>query len=120
LHDGERALSRRTRIVSIFRPNKLKGRLAMRIALLAGITLALTTAASAQSLSGDQIRTTLIGNTFSGLADGETYSEHLNADGTIRSILHPAPTRADGAFPAIKSAFPTRKANASRNGIAPK
>jgi hypothetical protein len=55
----------------------------MRIALLAGFTLALTAAASAQSLSGDQIRTTLIGNTFSGFADGETYSEHLNADGTI-------------------------------------
>ena len=55
----------------------------MRIALLAGFTLALTTAAFAQSLSGDQIRTTLVGDTFSGFADGETYSEHLNADGTI-------------------------------------
>jgi hypothetical protein len=55
----------------------------MRIALLAGIILALSTAAFAQSLSGDQIRTTLIGNSFSGFADGESYSEHLNADGTI-------------------------------------
>ncbi|MFY9840245.1 MAG: hypothetical protein WAK55_28015 [Xanthobacteraceae bacterium] len=55
----------------------------MRIALLAGITLALSTAAFAQSLSGDQIKTRFIGNTFSGFADGESYSEHLNADGTI-------------------------------------
>jgi hypothetical protein len=38
----------------------------MRIALLAGITLALSIAAFAQALSGDQIRTTLIGNSFSG------------------------------------------------------
>jgi hypothetical protein len=55
----------------------------MRIVLLAGITLALSTTAFAQSLSGDQIRTTLVGNTFSGVADGESYSEHLNPDGTI-------------------------------------
>ena len=55
----------------------------MRIALIAGMTLALSTAAFAQSLSGDQIRTTLVGNTFSGVADGESYTEHLNPDGTI-------------------------------------
>jgi hypothetical protein len=55
----------------------------MRIALLAGITFALSTAAFAQSLSADQIKTRLIGNTFSGFADGESYSEHLNTDGTI-------------------------------------
>jgi hypothetical protein len=55
----------------------------MRIALLAGVILAWSAAAFAQSLSGDKIRTTLVGNTFSGFADGETYSEHLNPDGTI-------------------------------------
>lgn len=44
----------------------------MRIALLAGITLALSTAAFAQSLSSDEIKTRLIGNSFSGFADGES------------------------------------------------
>jgi hypothetical protein len=39
--------------------------------------------AFAQSLSGNQIRDTLIGNTLTGVADGESYSEHLNSDGTI-------------------------------------
>jgi hypothetical protein len=43
----------------------------------------LSTAAGALSSSGDQIRPTLIGNSFSRFADGESYSEHLNADGTI-------------------------------------
>ena len=52
----------------------------MRIALLASMTLALTTTAFAQSLSGNQIRETLIGNSFSGVADGDSY---LNPDGTI-------------------------------------
>jgi len=47
------------------------------------MTLALSTTAFAQSLSGDLIGTTLVGNIFSGVADGESYSEHLNPDGTI-------------------------------------
>lgn len=55
----------------------------MRIALLTGIILAFPTPEFARSLSGDQIRTTLVGNTFSGFEDGESYSEHLNPDGAI-------------------------------------
>jgi hypothetical protein len=56
----------------------------MRIALIVFSTiLAFSTTASGQSLSGDQIRETLIGNTLSGVEDGKSYSEHLNPDGTI-------------------------------------
>jgi hypothetical protein len=56
----------------------------MRIALIVASTiLAFSTTASGQSLSEDQIRETLIGNTFSGVEDGESYSEYLNPDGTI-------------------------------------
>jgi hypothetical protein len=57
----------------------------MRIALIVASTiLAFSTAAFGQSLSGKQIRETLIGNTFSGVdEDGESFSEHLNPDGTI-------------------------------------
>ena len=56
----------------------------MRIALIVASTiLAFTTTAFGQSLSGKQIRETLIGNTISGVEDGESYSEHLNPDGTI-------------------------------------
>jgi hypothetical protein len=55
----------------------------MRIALLTVIMLAVPTPEFTRSLSGDQIRSTLVGNTFSGFADGESYSEHLNPDGTI-------------------------------------
>ena len=51
--------------------------------LVASITVALSSTAFAQSLSGNQIRETLIGNTLTGVADGESYSEHLNSDGTI-------------------------------------
>jgi hypothetical protein len=56
----------------------------MRIALIVCSTiLALSTTVSGQSLSADQIRETLIGNTFSGVEDGKSYSEHLNPNGTI-------------------------------------
>jgi hypothetical protein len=56
----------------------------MRTALIvSGTILAFSTTASGQSLSGDQIRATMIGNTFSGVEDGKSYSEHLNPNGTI-------------------------------------
>jgi len=57
----------------------------MRIALIVATTiLAFSTTAFAQTLSGKQIRETLIGNTFSGVdEDGESFSESLNLDGTI-------------------------------------
>jgi hypothetical protein len=56
----------------------------MRIALIVASTVvAFSTTAFGQSLSEKQIRETLIGNTFSGTADGESYSEHLNPNGTI-------------------------------------
>jgi hypothetical protein len=56
----------------------------MRIALIvAGTILAFSTTASGQSLSGDRIRETLIGNTFTGVEGGESYSEYLNPNGTI-------------------------------------
>ena len=55
----------------------------MRILLLATVTLALSSTAFAQSLSGSQIRETLVGKTISGVEDGESYSEYLNPDGTI-------------------------------------
>jgi hypothetical protein len=57
----------------------------MRIALIVATTiLAFLTTAFAQTLSGKQIRETLIGNTFSGVdEDGDSFSELLNPDGTI-------------------------------------
>jgi hypothetical protein len=57
----------------------------MRITLIVVSTiLAFSTTAFGQSLSGKQIRETLIGNTFSGVdEDGESFSERLNPDGTI-------------------------------------
>lgn len=57
----------------------------MRTALIVASTiLAFSTAAFGQSLSGKQIRETLIGSTFSGVdEDGESFSERLNSDGTI-------------------------------------
>lgn len=55
----------------------------MRITIVALLAAAFSTAAAAQSLSGEQIRNALIGHTISGVEDGEAYSEHLNADGTI-------------------------------------
>jgi hypothetical protein len=55
----------------------------MRIAMLAAAILALSTTAFAQSLSGNQIRQTLVGGTISGVENGETYSERLNPNGTI-------------------------------------
>ena len=56
----------------------------MRIALIVASTiLAFSTTAFGQPLSGKQIRETLVGNTFSGVEDGESFSEYLNPDGTI-------------------------------------
>ena len=56
----------------------------MRIALVVASTiLTFSTTAFGQSLSEKQIRETLIDSTFSGVADGESYTEHLNQDGTI-------------------------------------
>ena len=55
----------------------------MRILLLATVISALSTTAFAQSLSGDQIRERLVGNTMSGFDDGEYYSQVLNSDGSI-------------------------------------
>ena len=57
----------------------------MRIALIVASTiLAFSTTAFGQSLSGKQIRETLIGNTFSGVdEDAQSFSEYLSADGTI-------------------------------------
>jgi hypothetical protein len=56
----------------------------MRIALIVATTiLVFSNTAFGQSLSGKEIRETLIGNTLSGVSDGESYSEYLNADGTI-------------------------------------
>ena len=55
----------------------------MRILLLATVISALSTTAFAQSLSGDQIRERLVGNTMSGFDDGEYYSQVLNPDGSI-------------------------------------
>ena len=56
----------------------------MRIApIVASTILALSIPAFAQSLSGNEIRDKLIGGTFSGVARGVSYSEHLNANGTI-------------------------------------
>ena len=55
----------------------------MRILLLATVIAALSTTAFAQSLSGDQIRERLVGNTMSGFDDGEYYSQVLNPDGSI-------------------------------------
>jgi hypothetical protein len=62
-----------------------RGRASMRIALIVATTiLAFSTTAFAQTLSGKQIRETLIGNTFSGVdEDGDSFSERLNRDGTI-------------------------------------
>jgi hypothetical protein len=56
----------------------------MRIALIVASTiLVFSNTAFGQSLSGEQIRETLIGNTISGISDGESYSEYLNPNGTI-------------------------------------
>ena len=56
----------------------------MRVLLfITAATLALSTTAFAQSLSGDQIRETLVGNTMSGFDDGEVFHEYLNPNGTI-------------------------------------
>lgn len=55
----------------------------MRILLLATMAMTMCTAAFAQSLSGDQIREKLAGNTFSGIDDGECYSQVLTPDGGI-------------------------------------
>ena len=61
----------------------------MRVASLACVVLLASTAAFAQppsgtrTLSGNEIRRVLIGNTISGVDDGESYSERLNPDGTI-------------------------------------
>src|SRR5882724_241683 len=65
-------------------PGRLR-RASMRIALIVASTiLAFSTTAFGQSLSGKQIRETLIGNTFSGVdEDGESFSERLNPDGLI-------------------------------------
>jgi hypothetical protein len=55
----------------------------MRVMLLAGVALALSTAAFAQALSGAQIRQALVGKTISGVENGESYSEYLSPDGAI-------------------------------------
>jgi hypothetical protein len=55
----------------------------MRVMLLAGVTLALSTTAFAQALSGTQIRQALVGKTISGIENGEAYSEYLSPDGAI-------------------------------------
>jgi hypothetical protein len=55
----------------------------MRVMLLAGVALALSTTAFAQELSGTQIRQALVGKTISGIENGESYSEYLSPDGGI-------------------------------------
>jgi hypothetical protein len=55
----------------------------MRVILLAGVTLALSTTAFAQALSGTQIRQALVGRTISGFDKGEAYSEYLSPNGSI-------------------------------------
>ncbi len=55
----------------------------MRSLLLAAVTMALSTTAFAQSLSGSQIRERLVGNIMSGVDKGECFSQVLNPDGSI-------------------------------------
>jgi hypothetical protein len=92
----------------------------MRVMLLAGVALALSTTAFAQELSGTQIRQALVGKTMSGIENGESYSEYLSPDGGI-SGRSPSGARTpeDGLSRATKSAFFTRKARgAVENGTA--
>jgi len=55
----------------------------MRTLLLATSIVATSTAALAGTLSGDEIRTMIVGNTMAGLEDGSNYEEYLNPSGTI-------------------------------------
>ena len=55
----------------------------MRTLLLATSIVATSTAALAGALSGDEIRTMIVGNTMAGLQDGSNYEEYLNPSGTI-------------------------------------
>jgi hypothetical protein len=55
----------------------------MRVILLAGVALTLSTTAFAQALSGTEIRQALVGKTISGVEKGESYSEYLSPNGAI-------------------------------------
>ena len=55
----------------------------MRTLLLATAIVALSTAAFAETLSGNQIRNLLAGNTMIGVQDGSPYEEYLSPSGMI-------------------------------------
>ena len=55
----------------------------MRTLLLATSIVATSTAALAGTLSGDEIRTMIVGNTMAGVHGGSRYEEYLNPSGTI-------------------------------------
>jgi len=58
----------------------------MRTLLLAASIVATSTATFAGTLSGDQIRTMLVGNTMVGVQDGSYYEQYLNPSGTITGV----------------------------------
>jgi len=55
----------------------------MRTLLLAISIVATSTAALAGTLSGDEIKTMIVGNTMAGVHGGSRYEEYLNPSGTI-------------------------------------
>jgi len=55
----------------------------MRILLLATSIVVLATPALSETLSGNQIRSMIVGNTMSGVQDGVQYEQYLNPSGTI-------------------------------------
>jgi len=55
----------------------------MRALLLATSIVVTSTATFAGTLSGDQIRTSLVGNTMVGVQDGSRYEQYLDPSGTI-------------------------------------
>jgi hypothetical protein len=55
----------------------------MRILLCVVLSVTLSTAAFARSLTGNQIKQLLIGNTITGVQDNAPYSEYLDPQGTI-------------------------------------
>jgi hypothetical protein len=55
----------------------------MRTLLLATSIVALSTAAFSETLSGNQIRSLLAGNTMVGVQDGSRYEEYLSPSGMI-------------------------------------